>query len=135
MDIFSFGMLLFVLAYGCDLYRQVRLYGWMKCSAAEMKGFHSFGEILDPSTTFRWTLIDASERPHPVQNEELWGPALSQMEQEGQCPKHAVQLIRKCTSSSAGKRPNVAQLKTSALFNAQSGLPAVDWLGLLRTDT
>ena len=54
---------------------------------------------------------DNSERPSPVVSLTEWEFALSQVEFHPQCPKSAVELIRKCTSLSPSSRPPVTAIK------------------------
>jgi len=128
IDIFSFGIL-FVLAYGCDLYEMSLSFGTVKWVPPL--------SMPTRNGRLKWMSIDRGvgqygERPHPVLTEEIWKTALLRLDKEPQCPKQAVQMIRECTSLSASMRPSVARIRSSAIFGAQADLPTVDWSSLGR---
>lgn len=128
---FSFGMMLFVLVYGCDVYAKIGQH-YVKCKAQGLV-------IETPSSQpyeigkVRWGLVDCegSERPHPVSRPEEWETALGQVNTEPQCPKSAVHLIRRCTSLDPTQRPSVSDLRNATIFRSENGSRAIDWPSLV----
>lgn len=127
MDTFSYGILLFVLLRGCDPYRQDQYGAWMKIAPP------SRDKADAEASRLKWMPIDAcSSKPHPVHSVSKWEVALTKLTTEAQCPKHAIQMIRNCTSLNASQRPPVTDLRNSKFFgsvelNGQETLVAVDW--------
>jgi len=131
-DTFSFGMMLFVLFYGCDLY-EVSDHGALTCVPPQ--------SIPAKNNHLEWISLDRAdaqygERPHPLLSGDAggaWETALARLGKEPQCPTSVVQLINECTSLNVMLRPTVDRLRTSAVFKRQGSLPAIDWSHSLRS--
>jgi serine/threonine protein kinase len=109
-DVFAFGMLLFVITYGCVPILKGP-FGWEELDVqASEKNWQQLKDL-------RWILVDTcSSRPQPGGRNDSWSKALSAIASEPQCPNHAIGMIKQCTSLDALARPPVAQLKNSPLF-------------------
>jgi len=138
MDTFSFGMLLFVLLHGCDLYETVYedSVSWVPPSGVK-DAIERLG--LD-SGRLEWLTIDRGERlqgerPHPVNAPAAWNLALSRLENALQCPSGGVTLIRECVATNPTLRPSFGRVRTSPVYGEQKGLSALDWALLVPSDT
>lgn len=152
LDIFSFGMLLFVLTYGSEPY--------MRLGARALPRKISFGSHNDdensdsgqqleepelaqwrkvafetlpsnfPKDQIQWWASDRMGQPHPLMAPSSWEADLQQLITQSQCPRHAVQVIRDCCGANPRQRPNIAEVRTSDLFGRIGSTPPIDWISL-----
>jgi len=120
VDVFSLGLLLFVMWYGCDL--------WKKgCKEAQPVDSWSRDER---DTNFRWLMTsERSLYPTP----EL----LLELASMDRCPPVVCQIIGRCARSRSSDRATVQQILDSSLFLqidvAGETLPKLNFDSMLRT--
>lgn len=114
LDVFSFGMLVFVVLYGADRDDDQNTWGM----AHHKKG---------------------SDAMHPIHATSGFTAALAELELQERAPASAISLIQKATSREQKERPSVIEMIASPLFKELSWpdgrcLSAIDWFNLKRTD-
>jgi serine/threonine protein kinase len=114
LDVFSFGVLVFVVLYGAD--HDDDSNNW--AMAHHKKG---------------------SDAMHPIHASSGFSVALAELVRQDRAPASAISLIQKATSREQKERPSVVEMMASPLFQELSwpdgrSLPAIDWYQLKRTN-